>query len=168
MFLPAQLISGRSRLSCPRIRWLIARAAWLSSPANTREPCVSTPEVLVLAVLHRLRTGKIRLGTIVVDLVGVGYTFALHLVDNGFNCYGFNAGARAIEATQFLNQKAESHWTFRSHLHENLISGLTDEETAAQLSTIRYLENSRGLTEIEVKRRGTSAGYPGARIAPNL
>ena len=96
------------------------------------------------------------------DTVGIGYNFALHLADQGFPCYGFNAGGRAIDATQFVNQKAESHWTFRSYLQENLISGLTDEETAAQLSTIRYRENSRGLTEIESKEARNQRGIPGS------
>ena len=69
---------------------------------------------------------------------------------------------RAIDATQFVNQKAEAHWTFRSFLQENLISGLIDEETAAQLSTIRYRENSRGLTEIESKEARNQRGIPGS------
>jgi hypothetical protein len=116
----------------------------------------------VLAALGRIRAGRIPLATIVVDTVGIGYNFALHLVDQGFPCYGFNAGARPIDATQFVNQKAEAHWTFRSHLQENLISGLSDEETAAQLSTIRYRENSRGLTEIESKDARNQRGIPGS------
>lgn len=87
---------------------------------------------------------------------------ALHLAANGFHCYGFNAGARALDAPQFVNQKAEAHWTLRSYLQDNLISGLLDEETAAQLSTIRYRENSRGLTEIETKEQRNHRGIPGS------
>jgi hypothetical protein len=71
------------------------------------------------------------------------------------------ARARSM-CCKFVNQKAEAHWTFRSHLQENLISGLTDEETAAQLSTIRYRENSRGLTEIESKEARNQRGIPGS------
>jgi hypothetical protein len=92
----------------------------------------------------------------------IGCNFALYLVDNGFPCFGFNAGARAIDSTQFANQKAEAPWTSRSYLQENLISQLTDEETAAQLSTIRYRENSRGLTEIESKEARNQRGIPGS------
>jgi hypothetical protein len=94
--------------------------------------------------------------------VGIGYNFALYLVDNGFPCFGFNAGVRAIDAAQFANQKAEAHWTLRSYLQENLISQLTDEETAAQLSTIQYRENSRGLTEIESKEARNQRWIPGS------
>lgn len=118
----------------------------------------------VLRELSEIRAGKYRcpLGTTVVDTVGIGYNFALHLADQGFACYGFNAGARAIDAEHFANQKAEAHWTFRTHLQEKLISGLTDEETAAQLATIRYRENSRGLTEIESKEARNQRGIPGS------
>src|SRR5258708_12518052 len=48
------------------------------------------------------------------------------------------------------------------YVQENLVSGLTDEETAAQLSTIRYRENSRGLTEIETKDQRNQRGIPGS------
>lgn len=132
---------------------IVLQQAW--SDADPRGP--------VLALLHRLRTeAKYPLGQIVVDTVGIGYNFARHIVDNGFHCYGFNAGARAIDATQFVNQKAETYWTFRTYLQENRISELTDEETAAQLSTIRYRENSRGLTEIESKEARNQRGIPGS------
>jgi hypothetical protein len=120
------------------------------------------PRGPVLATLGHLSRGRIPLGTIVVDTIGIGYNFALHIADQGFPCYGFNAGARPIDTTQFVNQKAEAHWTFRSYLQENLISGLTDEETAAQLSTIRYRENGRGLTEIESKDARNQRGIPGS------
>ena len=97
-----------------------------------------------------------------VDSVGIGYNFALHLSDNGFQVFGFNAGARAMEPQQFANQKAEAHWTFRSYLQANLISQLSDEECQAQLSTILYRENPRGLTEIETKDQRNKRGIPGS------
>ena len=122
------------------------------------------PRGPVLRTLGEIRAGALGfpLGAIVVDRVGIGYNFALHLADNGFPCYGFNAGARPIDATQFVNQKAKAHWAFRSHLQASLVSGLTDEETAAQLSTIRYRENSRGLTEIGTKEHRNQRGIPGS------
>jgi hypothetical protein len=114
--------------------------------------------------LSQIKTGSLghRLGIVVVDTVGIGYNFALHLADQGFPVYGFNAGARAIDTTQYANQKAEAHWTLRSYLQANLISQLADEETAAQLSTIRYRENPRGLTEIESKDQRNKRGIPGS------
>lgn len=119
------------------------------------------PRGAVVRELGDLRRNY-RLGHIVIDTVGIGYNFALHVADQGFNVYGFNAGARAIRADQYANQKAEAYWQFRTFLQDNLISGLVDEETAAQLSTIRYEENSRGLTEIESKEDRNKRGIPGS------
>lgn len=141
------------------------------------------PRGPVLAILARLRSGRYEwkptaleptapewfkrlppmpLAKVVVDVIGIGYNFALHLADQGFPVYGFNAGARPIDTLQFVNQKAEAHWTFRTYLERNEVSNLTDEETAAQLSTIRYRENSRGLTEIESKDERNKRGIPGS------
>lgn len=122
------------------------------------------PRGQVLRTLRDIRAGQLgfQLGTIVVDTIGIGYNFALHLADNGFSCYGFNAGARPMDTTQFVNQKAETYWRFRSFLQENLISGLKDEETVAQLSSLRYRENSHGLTEIETKEQRNQRGIPGS------
>jgi len=120
------------------------------------------PRGKVLAALNRIRNGKYRMGMIIVDTIGIGYNFAMHLADNGFPCYGFNAGGSPIDATQFVNQKAETYWRFRDCLREDLITGLQDEETAAQLSTLRYRETSRGLTEIESKEDRNKRGIPGS------
>jgi phage terminase large subunit len=122
------------------------------------------PRGAVTRELSQIRGGSLGypLGIVVVDTVGIGYNFALHLADQGFPVYGFNAGARAIDAAQFVNQKTEAHWTFRGYLQEDLVSRMADEETAAQLSTIRYRENSRGLTEIESKDARNQRGIPGS------
>lgn len=122
------------------------------------------PRGAVIRQLGQIRARSLGypLGIVVVDVVGIGYNFALHLADQGFPVYGFNAGARAIDTTQFANQKAEAHWTLRSYLQDNLVSQLADEETQAQLSTIRYRENSRGLTEIESKDQRNKRGIPGS------
>ncbi len=114
--------------------------------------------------LSEIRGGRLGypLGITVVDTIGIGYNFALHLADHGFNIWGFNCNQRAIQPDMFASQKAETHWTFREYLQQDLVSRLTDEETAAQLSTIRYRENSRGLTEIESKDQRNQRGIPGS------
>jgi hypothetical protein len=123
----------------------------------------SDPRGSVLRVLGILRAHPLyRLGVVVVDIVGIGYNFALHISDHGFNVYGFNAGSRPIDTAQFTNQKAEITWQAREWFKAGLISGLgilsredgittTEEETEAQLSTMLYRETSRGLTEIVPK-----------------
>ena len=131
---------------------IIHQEAW--SDADPRGP--------VCRVLSELsRHPRYRLGWVVVDIVGVGYNFALHLQDQGFHVHGFQAGGRPIEATLYTNRKAEAVFIMRSYFKEGWISNLVDEDTEAQLSTINYRETSRGLTEIEskdeAKRRGVSS-----------
>ncbi len=121
------------------------------------------PRGQVLQVLKRIRTHeKYPLGVVVVDITGIGYNFALHISDQGFEVFGLNAGAKPVDVEQFVNQKAETHFTFRDALREDQISGLTDRETAAQLSTLRYRINSRGLVEIESKEQRNARGIPGS------
>jgi len=60
------------------------------------------------------RTG--RLNWVVVDVIGIGYNFALHLADLGFPVVQFNAGHRAIDAERFTNLKAEAYWQLREHM----------------------------------------------------
>ena len=121
------------------------------------------PRGAVCRVLGELRARRDYVfGEVIVDTVGIGYNFALHLASQGFPVYGFNAGARAIDTEKFANQKAEAYWRFRTYLQQNEIANLTDEQTAAQLSTIRYRENERGLLEIESKIERNKRGIPGS------
>jgi phage terminase large subunit len=131
---------------------IIAEHAW--SDADPRGP--------VCKVLNQLRQHpQYPLGYVVIDVVGVGHGFAQHIADQGFSVYGFQAGARAVNATQFANQKAEAYFRMREFFKEGLVSNLSDEDTEAQLSTLQYRETSRGLTEIEHKvearRRGLAS-----------
>jgi hypothetical protein len=121
------------------------------------------PRGAVCRVLGELRARRDYVfGSAIVDTVGIGYNFALHLADQGFPVVGFNAGARPIQSDRFANLKAEAYWTFREYLRQNEISNLTDEQCNAQLSTIRYRENPRGLTEIESKDERNKRGIPGS------
>jgi hypothetical protein len=70
------------------------------------------PRGKVVQILGRLRaTG--RLHTVLVDAVGIGYNFAQHIADQGFDVYLFNAGHRAIDNERFANSKAETYWSLR-------------------------------------------------------
>jgi hypothetical protein len=105
------------------------------------------------------RTG--RLHWVVVDVIGIGYNFALHLADLGFPVVQFNAGHRAIDAERFTNLKAEAYWQLREHMESGAICGLNDLDTEAQLAGILYRPTSSGRTEIESKddarKRGQSS-----------
>ena len=121
------------------------------------------PRGPVANILHRFqRAMPWKLGLVVIDIAGIGYNFALHMADQGFPVYGFNAGFSAIDGTMYANQKAETYWQFREYLRADAISGLVDEETQAQLSTLRYRENSQGRTEIETKDQRNQRGIPGS------
>lgn len=121
----------------------------------------SDPRGAVLRVLGRLRAHRLyRLGLVVVDTVGIGYNFALHLADNGFDVFGFKAGASPLDPTQYVNQKAEVTFQAREWFRAGMVCGLgqlhdersgvviPEEETEAQLTTMLYRETGRGLTEI--------------------
>ncbi len=118
------------------------------------------PRGPVLRVLQSLKRHPLyQLGIVVIDTVGIGYNFALHVADQGFQVYGFRAGSRPIDAAMYANQKAEATWHCREWFKGGHVSGLglltskagmlvPEEETEAQLSTMLYRETGRGLTEI--------------------
>lgn len=122
------------------------------------------PRGAVVRVLSRLNHHPLyQLGMVVVDTVGIGYNFALHLADQGFNVFGFKAGSRPVDGSMYRDQKAEATWNCREWFKGGFVSGLglltskeevivPEEETEAQLSTMLYRETSRGLTEIVDKK----------------
>jgi hypothetical protein len=107
----------------------------------------------VVKIIQRLRAHPLyQLGEIVVDVTGIGYYFARGLAAQGIpNIYGFNASQRAVDNTQYADGKSEAYFTCREYFKAGVISGLNDEECDAQLSTMLYHENPRGLTEIRSK-----------------
>jgi phage terminase large subunit len=115
------------------------------------------PRGKVVQILGRLRaTG--RLQTILIDAVGIGYNFAQHIADHGFDIYLFNAGRRAIDNERFANAKAESYWSLREWMQRGSIAGLNDLETEAQLSCARYRTTPSGQTAIESKEDARKRG----------
>lgn len=120
------------------------------------------PLTKVTRVLSRLNHHPLyRLGSVVVDIVGIGYNFALRLADHGFaeHIFGHISGARANDSSVYANQKAEAAFQLREWLKGGFVSGLgtlttdeelsvPEEETEAQLATMLYRETGRGITEI--------------------
>lgn len=96
-----------------------------------------------------------------VDTAGIGYNFALHLADQSFNVFGFNAGHAPIDREQFDSAKAEAYFTTRDWYRGGFVRTMpeaVDEETEAQLCTILYDINSRGRTYIESKEDARKRG----------
>lgn len=119
------------------------------------------PRGAVIRWLVELRKFPYALGPVVVDIVGIGYNFGLHLADSGFEVYGFTAGGAAIDGEQFINTKAENFFRLRDMYREGYIShdeGAADEEAMAQLSSLNYYETSRGKVMIEPKEEARKRG----------
>lgn len=130
---------------------IIDRRAWADAD----------PRGKVCDWLHGLRVGSYQLGTIVVDVVGIGYNFALHLADQNFPVYGFNAGHASTDPEKYLNQKAEQYFRLREMYKQNYISqlpGALDEECEAQLSGLNYKELPKGNIQIEPKDEARKRG----------
>ena len=115
------------------------------------------PRGRVVQILNQWKRSG-RLQWVVVDVVGIGYNFALHLNDLGFPVVQFNAGHRPIDPERFTNLKAEAYWQLREHMENGSICGLNDLETEAQLSAILYRPTSNGRTEIESKEEARKRG----------
>lgn len=115
------------------------------------------PRGRVSEVLGRIqRSGRLR--HVVVDEVGIGYNFALHLRDLGFPVYRFNAGHRSRDPERFVNLKAETYWGLRERMEKGQVCQLRDDETEAQLATILYRATPSGKTEIESKEDARKRG----------
>jgi hypothetical protein len=138
---------------CARVNGIvIARAAWMDADPRGKV-------VIWLSNLARLH--GFPLGPVVVDVVGIGYNFALHLADQGFQVYGFNPSRQPLEPERFLNGKAEQYFRLRDIYQDNYICHLPeawDEDEAAQLSAIQYRETSRGLIQVEPKDEARARG----------
>lgn len=115
------------------------------------------PRGRVAEALGRIQRGG-KLCYVVVDEVGIGYNFAMHLRDLGFPVYRFNAGQRARDPQRFANLKAETYWGLRERMERAEICQLRDDETEAQLATILYRATPTGKTEIESKEEGRKRG----------
>ncbi|OFW99194.1 MAG: hypothetical protein A3E78_14260 [Alphaproteobacteria bacterium RIFCSPHIGHO2_12_FULL_63_12] len=94
-----------------------------------------------------------------VDSVGVGRGVVDRATEEGAPVEGVNVGERANDSERFINRRAEVFWGLRERFEAGDIDlDPADEETAAQLSALRYKTNSRGQILIEskddMKRRG--------------
>jgi hypothetical protein len=139
--------------ACARVNGIIiAREKWADKD----------PRGVVSRWLSLLRA-RYQIGAVVVDVVGIGYNFALHLADQGYPIFGFNAGGAAMDTEHFINAKAEQYFRLRDMLRENYVchmDGTLDEECEAQLSGLEYRETPRGLIQIEPKEEARKRGLP--------
>lgn len=104
-------------------------------------------------VLAALRPYAGRLKDMNIDSAGIGHYLYLHMRDNlpGVQVHAVNVGERPSDTERYANQKAEYYWGLRQVFEQGDVNGLTDGDTIAQLSGIRYKHNARGQVEIERK-----------------
>ncbi len=101
---------------------------------------------------------QFQLGSVMVDVDGIGYYFAQHLASAGLPVSGFRAGGKPRAGEHFVNAKAEAYWALREWFERRAITGVTDEETQAQLAGIRYSHTAAGRVEIESKEDARKRG----------
>ena len=93
-----------------------------------------------------------RLKEVRVDADGVGYYFARHIEDAGFDVFDFHNGSTAANDDRFDDLKSESGWNLRDLFQEGTITGDIDDGTMSQLSAIRYDHNPKtGRIRLESK-----------------
>lgn len=113
----------------------------------------------VMAKLSELRRmNGFTVGPVVVDTVGIGYNFALHLADHNYDVRSFVAGAKPRDREQFRDMKSEEYWRLRTFMQNKLVSGLDDEMAEAQLASILFSELPTGQTYIESKADARKRG----------
>jgi hypothetical protein len=86
-----------------------------------------------------------------IDSAGIGYYFAKHFTDLGYNVNYINVGEGAYDTEHFANLKAELYWGLRMRFKASDVYGLNDSLAVSQLAGIRYGHNSRGQVQIESK-----------------
>ncbi|MGP0075288.1 MAG: hypothetical protein ACLPWF_25530 [Bryobacteraceae bacterium] len=118
---------------------------------------------LRLSLPYSLGPGNIE--TVVCDTVGVGYGFAESLTEAGFPVFSFKADAVPMDRVEYANTKAEAAFRTSDYFRKGAVSGLSDIETVAQLSTILHRPVGRGQSEIVSKK--DMARLHGVRRSPD-
>ena len=97
---------------------------------------------------------------LVVDMVGIGYHFALWLASQGLDVRGFIANAKPLDQASFYDCKAEAYWALGEWMRSG-IYGVEDQDTQAQLIGIQFRPMPTGEIRIEekdeMKKRGLSS-----------
>jgi len=111
-----------------------------------------------------LNTFGDRLKEVRVDVDGVGYYFARHLEDEGFDVVDFHNGGASdkLDKTgkpRFEDLKAECGWNLRELFQAGLVTGEIENVTMSQMAAIRYDHHpKKGTIRLEskdsMKKRG--------------
>lgn len=119
----------------------------------------NTMETAGNVIAARRRTGAM---SVKVDKIGIG----AGIVDRGHELgepfVGVNVGEAADDPENYVNLRAELYWGIRERFEDGDVDlDPEDDDTAAELCSIRYKRTSRGQIQIEskddAKRRGVSS-----------
>lgn len=110
-----------------------------------------------------------------VDVIGIGKGLVDRAVElNSLGelavpVYGINVGETPLDTERFINRRAEDYWDLRTKFENGLIDlDPNDEDTAAELVSIRYKRLSNGKIQIESKLEAKSRGVPSPNRADSL
>lgn len=95
-----------------------------------------------------------------VDETGVGGGVVDSLREQGVRVRGFNGAASPQRKGVCANLRAEGYWTLRRRFSQRAIGIPRDPELIAELSSLRYTFNSRGLVLMESKENMRRRGLP--------
>jgi hypothetical protein len=110
-------------------------------------------------VIHAIR--RYDVGEVRVDVVGVGAGVADQLIERGVTVVEMNSGAAPLDPEQFLNARAEWWWGLRERFEQTAIDiDPDDDDTAAQIGSVKYKFTSRGQVQIESKDDMKKRGLP--------
>lgn len=109
-------------------------------------------------VAKRLRANN---GGAHIDVVGLGYGVYDRLREQSLEAWPFNGANRAHAPHKFINRRAEAYWHLREAFERGEVDiDPDDDQLAAQLLSIRWFTNSKGLTQIESKDDMRKRGVP--------
>jgi hypothetical protein len=120
-------------------------------------------------VVNFLKQFRSRLALVLVDGIGVGHNFGLHLRDCHFPVELVNVGMPCESeprwgendpTRRFVNLRACYYQALADAFERNQVEGLTDETTIGQLAGLLYEFDSQGRIKIEAKEKARERGVP--------
>lgn len=88
----------------------------------------------------------------VIDGIGIGAGVYDNLFHKGYEVGMFIASQRALNPVRFYNRRAEVYWIFREQVMDREVDlDPSDDQLAAELTSIKYWINGRGQIQLETK-----------------
>jgi hypothetical protein len=135
------------------------RVLWSDQNPDTMQTCGN--------MVSWLKNPDLYIAEAHVDEIGIGKGMAdranelYRLGELAIPVYGINVSEVPIDTEHYINRRAEDYWTLRTAFERGEIDlDPEDEETAAELVSIRYRRLSNGKIQIESKLEMKARGLP--------